>query len=89
MLCYCYYISTGLGRNNEDCSHHKAASRPTGVYTIYPYGISNGISAYCDMDTDEGGWTVSRFLALLAKGHVSFCHQVSSVVRPSYVVVCL
>jgi len=49
---------TDIGRNNEDCSHHKAAGRPTGVYTIYPNGIPNGISVYCDMDTDGGGWTV-------------------------------
>lgn len=48
---------TGLVRNNEDCSYHKNAGKPSGVYMIYPEVIPNGISVYCDMDTDQGGWT--------------------------------
>ncbi|CAC5392312.1 Ryncolin-2,Angiopoietin-2,Angiopoietin-related protein 1,Ficolin-2,Ficolin-3,Ryncolin-3,Ficolin-1,Fibrinogen C domain-containing protein 1-B [Mytilus coruscus] len=42
----------------EDCSFYKNTGQPTGVYTIYPEHLPNGISVYCDMDIDEGGWTV-------------------------------
>ncbi|CAK6982754.1 microfibril-associated glycoprotein 4-like [Scomber scombrus] len=44
-----------------DCSdiHHSAnSSRPSGVYTIYPIGATSAVQVYCDMDSDEGGWTV-------------------------------
>ncbi|XP_063437154.1 fibrinogen-like protein A [Mytilus trossulus] len=42
----------------HDCSFYKNAGQPTGVYTIYPEHGPNGISVYCDMDEDEGGWIV-------------------------------
>ncbi|VDI31551.1 Hypothetical predicted protein [Mytilus galloprovincialis] len=42
----------------QDCSFYKNAGQPTGVYTIYPEHVPNGISVYCDMDEDDGGWTV-------------------------------
>ncbi|KAJ8311542.1 hypothetical protein KUTeg_010897 [Tegillarca granosa] len=36
------------------------------VYKIYPDG-ETGFDVYCDMKTDGGGWTVSRFYAHLIK----------------------
>ena len=30
----------------------------SGVYTIFPDGISDGVQVYCDMQTDQGGWLV-------------------------------
>ncbi|XP_069593909.1 tenascin-like [Ranitomeya imitator] len=43
-----------------DCSQVRlAGNRVSGVYTIYPGGENTpGIRAYCDQETDGGGWTV-------------------------------
>ena len=30
----------------------------SGTYTIHPINASNSLDIYCDMETDEGGWTV-------------------------------
>lgn len=49
---------TGFKKNNEDCTFYKNVGNVTGTYIIYPSGIPTGISVYCDMDTDGGGWTV-------------------------------
>ncbi|KAM5147930.1 tenascin-N isoform 1-T2 [Mantella aurantiaca] len=36
-----------------------SGNRKSGIYTIYPGGDdSKGVRAYCDQDTDGGGWTV-------------------------------
>uniref|UniRef100_H3CF03 Microfibril associated protein 4 n=1 Tax=Tetraodon nigroviridis TaxID=99883 RepID=H3CF03_TETNG len=39
-----------------DCSeiHHS----PSGEYTIFPAGERSAVLVKCDMDTDQGGWTV-------------------------------
>ncbi|XP_075038278.1 tenascin-N-like [Mixophyes fleayi] len=43
-----------------DCAQVRlAGNRKSGVYTIYPGGDnSKAIRAFCDQDTDNGGWTV-------------------------------
>ncbi|CAC5375738.1 unnamed protein product [Mytilus coruscus] len=30
----------------------------SGIYTIYPENVPNGLNVYCDMDIDGGGWIV-------------------------------
>ena len=30
----------------------------SGVYTIFPSGLSGGLQVYCDMEEDDGGWIV-------------------------------
>ncbi|XP_005936621.1 microfibril-associated glycoprotein 4 [Haplochromis burtoni] len=43
-----------------DCNdiHQQDSSRPSGVYTIYPFGEKSAVEVYCDMDLEGGGWTV-------------------------------
>ena len=37
----------------------------TGVYPIYPDGVSNAVDVFCDMETDDGGWTVGSNLVFI------------------------
>ncbi|XP_061190380.1 fibroleukin-like [Saccostrea echinata] len=45
-----------------DCNDLRNNCRPnTGVYEIYPFGTSSRpIRVYCDMDTMDGGWTITK-----------------------------
>ncbi|XP_063442654.1 ryncolin-2-like [Mytilus trossulus] len=45
------------GRPVRDCSDLDRKHYKSGVYKIYPAGGTE-FKAYCDMDTDGGGWTV-------------------------------
>ena len=37
---------------------HKQTDKPTGIYDINPRGVNETFKVMCDMDTDNGGWTV-------------------------------
>lgn len=53
--------------NPHDCQDVYASGHNTsGVYTICPYGLASCTEAYCDFDTDGGGWTV-RMLTLITQ----------------------
>ncbi|TWW82010.1 Ficolin-2 37 kDa elastin-binding protein, partial [Takifugu flavidus] len=43
-----------------DCS--EVTERFSGTYPIYPAGHGSEISVFCDMETDNGGWTVSEIV---------------------------
>ena len=43
----------------KDCAEVLANGVTTsGVYAIYPDGEGDPFFVFCDMDTDNGGWTV-------------------------------
>ena len=31
----------------------------SGIFTIYPWGDLQSVDVFCDMETSDGGWTVS------------------------------
>lgn len=46
-------------RPPRDCSEIlKTGITLSGVYHIFPAGIPSGVSVYCDLQTDGGGWTI-------------------------------
>ncbi|XP_070782788.1 microfibril-associated glycoprotein 4-like [Enoplosus armatus] len=43
-----------------DCSdiYNHDNSSHSGVYTIYPIGATSAVQVYCDMESQQGGWTI-------------------------------
>ncbi|KFW77721.1 Angiopoietin-4, partial [Manacus vitellinus] len=70
-------ISPGQEQQFQDCAEvHRAGIRTSGVYTLHIANLTNPspsplspLQAYCDMETDQGGWTV---IQLRANGSLSF-----------------
>ncbi|XP_057272544.1 angiopoietin-4 [Pezoporus wallicus] len=60
----------GQEQQFQDCAEvHRAGIRASGVYTLHISNLSEPKKAYCDMETDRGGWTV---IQLRANGSLSF-----------------
>nr|XP_005499601.1 angiopoietin-4 isoform X1 [Columba livia] len=54
----------------QDCAElRRAGTHASGVYTLHITNLSEPKKAYCDMETDRGGWTV---IQLRANGSLSF-----------------
>ena len=44
-----------------DCgSILEAGHQTSGIYQIQPFGFDDAFDVFCDMDIDEGGWTVRQ-----------------------------
>ncbi|XP_030358948.1 angiopoietin-4 [Strigops habroptila] len=60
----------GQEQQFQDCAEvRRAGIRASGVYTLHIANLSEPKKAYCDMETDRGGWTV---IQLRANGSLSF-----------------
>ncbi|XP_039240859.1 angiopoietin-4 isoform X2 [Pipra filicauda] len=63
-------MSPGQEQQFQDCAEvRRAGIRTSGVYTLHIANLSEPKKAYCDMETDQGGWTV---IQLRANGSLSF-----------------
>ena len=60
-------------RQPRDCYDVKKLdpTLPSGVYKIYPvFGETDGFLAYCDQNTDGGGWTVCLYIYIYIFEHL-------------------
>ncbi|XP_071790436.1 ficolin-3-like [Asterias amurensis] len=51
-------LPTQPGTLLGSCQELLEAGHGSGLYTIFPAGINDGLQVYCDMDTDGQGWMV-------------------------------
>ena len=44
----------------KDCADiQRLGFHYSGVYTIFPENLNYPLDVFCDLNTDQGGWTVS------------------------------
>ena len=62
-ICFCIFASASLPRDCADVQ--TKGSRYSGLYTVYPEGLEEGVEVFCDLNTEGGGWTVRREITAL------------------------
>ncbi|XP_053814898.1 angiopoietin-4 [Vidua chalybeata] len=63
-------MSPGQEQQFQDCAEvRRAGIHASGIYTLHIANLSEPKKAYCDMETDRGGWTI---IQLRANGSLSF-----------------
>ena len=62
-----------------NCKILKGQGFGSGTYTVFPIGFDDGVSVYCDMDTDGGGWTLVRIDDNGNKDSIRSKHAVGSM----------
>ncbi|KAL2296980.1 hypothetical protein Nmel_015032 [Mimus melanotis] len=63
-------MSLGQEQQFQDCAEvRRAGIHASGIYTLHIANLSEPKKAYCDMETDRGGWTI---IQLRANGSLSF-----------------
>ena len=63
---FIFFFTSPVTSLPKDCSEVQTrGATNNGLYTLQPTDGGRTFQVYCDLETDGGGWTVSKFMYLL------------------------